>query len=360
MAKKKVAEKGEPKRVAKCDTLNEVSPNHDEVITSVAQSSSEDISIKSMIRVIRGQQVMLDFDLAFLYGVETKALNQAVKRNTNRFPEDFMFKLTKSELEILRSQIVTSNPVERQQDTNWKSQIVTSNLNNNYGSDILISQNATSNFAKMGLRRPPYAFTRNGVAMLSSVLRSQTAVGVNIKIMRAFAAIPQLVNNNAQIIQRIFNIEQHQLETDEKINAIIEKIENFSPKVISEQIFQTGCVWDAWSFISDLVRSAQQRIVLIDNYVDDRVLSLLTKRADGVTATIHTRYSEQFQTDLKKHNEQYPEITFVQLPHRNHDRFLIIDNKAYLLGASVKDIGAGLCAITELSTLPETILEMVK
>ena len=109
MAKKKAAEKGEPKGVAKCDPLNEVSPNHDEVITSVAQSSSEDISIKSMIRVIRGQQVMLDFDLAFLYGVETKALNQAVKRNTNRFPEDFMFKLTKNELEILRSQFVTSN-----------------------------------------------------------------------------------------------------------------------------------------------------------------------------------------------------------------------------------------------------------
>ena len=347
MAKKKVAEKGEPKGVAKCDTLNEVSPNHDEVITSVAQSSSESVSIKSMIRVIRGQQVMLDFDLAFLYGVETKALNQAVKRNTNRFPEDFMFKLTKSELEILRSQIVTSNPVERQQNTNWKSQIVTSNLNNNYGSDILISQNATSNFAKMGLRRPPYAFTRNGVAMLSSVLRSQTAVGVNIKIMRAFTAIPQLVNNNAQMIQRIFNIEQHQQE-------------NFSPKLLPEQIFQTGCVWDAWSYISDLVRSAQQRIVLIDNFVDDRVLSLLTKRADGVIATIHTRYSEQFLTDLKKHNEQYPEITFVQLPHRNHDRFLIVDNKAYLLGASVKDIGTGLCAVTELTASPETILEMLK
>ena len=147
MAKKKATEIGEPKDVAKRDTLNEVTPNHDELIPSVAQSSSEDISIKSMIRVIRGQQVMLDFDLAFLYGVETKALNQAVKRNTNRFPEDFMFKLTKSEFEIL-----------------W-SQIVTSNLNNNYGSYILISQNATSNFAKMGLRRLPYAFTRNGVIM---------------------------------------------------------------------------------------------------------------------------------------------------------------------------------------------------
>lgn len=140
-------------------TLNEVTPNHGEMTTSVAQSSPESVSIKSMIRVVRGQQVMLDFDLAFLYGVETKALNQAVKRNINRFPEDFMFKLTKSELEILRSQIVISN------------------LDNNHGSDILMSQNATSSFAKMGLRRPPYAFTRNGVAMLSSVLRSQTAAG---------------------------------------------------------------------------------------------------------------------------------------------------------------------------------------
>jgi len=158
MTKKIAAEKGEPKVVAKCDNLKAVPQNHDEVITSVAQSSPENVSIKSMIRVIRGQQVMLDFDLAFLYGVETKALNQAVKRIINRFPEDFMFKLTKSELEILRSQIVTSNPIERQQNTNWKSQIVTSNLDNNHGSDILMSQNATSSFAKMGLRRPPYAF----------------------------------------------------------------------------------------------------------------------------------------------------------------------------------------------------------
>lgn len=340
MEKKIATDKGEPKVIAKCDNLNEVTPNHDEVITSVAQSSPESVSIKSMIRLIRGQQVMLDSDLAFLYGVETRRLNEQVKRNIERFPDDFMFKLTKEEFDFLKSQFAMSNITDRQDNKNLKSQIAISKWG--------------------GTRKLPYAFTRNGVAMLSSVLRSQTAVGVNVKIMRVFTAIPQLVNNNAQIIQRIFNIEQHQLETDEKINAIIEKIENFSPKIIPEQIFQTGCVWDAWSFISDLVRSAQQRIVLIDNYVDDRVLSLLTKRADGVTATIHTRYSEQFLTDLKKHNEQYPEITFVQLPHRNHDRFLIIDNKAYLLGASVKDIGAGLCAVTELSTSPETILEMLK
>jgi hypothetical protein len=340
MEKKIATDKGEPKVIAKCDNLNEVTPNHDEVITSVAQSSPESVSIKSMIRLIRGQQVMLDSDLAFLYGVETRRLNEQVKRNIERFPDDFMFKLTKEEFDFLKSQFAMSNITDRQDNKNLKSQIAISKWG--------------------GTRKLPYAFTRNGVAMLSSVLRSQTAVGVNVKIMRVFTAIPQLVNNNAQIIQRIFNIEQHQLETDEKINAIIEKIENFSPKVIPEQIFQTGCVWDAWSFISDLVRSAQQRIVLIDNYVDDRVLSLLTKRADGVTATIHTRYSEQFLTDLKKHNEQYPEITFVQLSHRNHDRFLIVDNKAYLLGASVKDIGVGLCAVTELSTSPETILEMLK
>ena len=285
---------------------------------------------------------MLDFELAMLYGVETKVLNQAVKRNINRFPDDFMFQLTKDELESLRSQIVTSNSLENQQDTNWKSQIV------------------TSNFAKMGLRRPPYAFTRNGIGMLSSVLRSETAVGVNILIMRAFTSIPQIVNQNVQMVQRIFNIEQHQMETDEKIELILDKIEEIAPKQLPEQIFQTGCVWDAWTYVSDLVRNAKKRIVLIDNFVDDRVLSLLDKRADGVSATIHSRYFEQFQTDLKKHNEQYPAIEFVQLPHKNHDRFLVIDDKVYFMGASLKDMGAGLCAVTEMLASPETILELLK
>ena len=206
----------------------------------------------------------------------------------------------------------------------------------------------------------PYAFTRNGIAMLSSVLRSDTAVEVNIRIMRAFTMIPQLVNHNMQIIERIFNIEQHQQETDKTIQVILDKIEDVSPKLLPEQVFATGCVWDAWTYISDLVRSARQRIVLIDNFVDDRVLSVLTKRADGVSATIHTRYNEQFLTDLRKHNIQYPEIKFIQLPHRNHDRFLIIDDKVYLLGASLKDIGNGLCAMTEMTIAPETILGLLK
>ena len=138
------------------------------------------------------------------------------------------------------------------------------------------------------------------------------------------------------------------------------KMDDISPKLLPEQIFATGCVWDAWTYVSDLVRSARQRIVLIDNFVDDRVLSLLDKRSDNVEATIHSRYYESFLTDLKKHNEQYREIRFIQLPLKNHDRFLIIDDDVYLLGASVKDMGVGMCAVTKMQVSPETVLELLK
>ena len=360
MAKKKGKKEEIKEPVTNCDRFEEVVANCDNQQFEIANCDIKNMDIKSMIRDIRGQQVMLDFELAMLYGVETKALNQAVKRNINRFPDDFMFQLTKEELESLRSQIVTSKSIEKQQDTNWKSQIVTSNPSNNDGAEIWTSQNATSNFAKMGLRRPPYAFTRNGIGMLSSVLRSETAVGVNILIMRAFTSIPQIVNQNVQMVHRIFNIEQHQMETDEKIEMILDKIEEIAPKQLPEQIFQTGCVWDAWAYVSDLVRSAKERIILIDNFVDDRVLSLLMKRNEDVSATIHSRVTKDFLTDLEKHNKQYAEVKFVQLPHRNHDRFLIIDNDVYLLGASVKDMGAGLCAVTKLNASPETILGFLK
>ena len=327
----------------------------------------DNINIGSLIHVIRGQQVMLDADLAMLYGVETKRLNEQVKRNINRFPDDFMFQLTKEDVVALRSQIVTLNEDQNSlrsqiatlndRSTTLRSQIVTSNDKG----DVLRSQNATSkNGRGQHKKYLPYAFTRNGIAMLSSVLKSETAVGVNIRIMRAFTMIPQLVNYNAQLAQRIFDIEHHQQETDRKIDVIFEKIKDISPKPLPEQVFPTGCVWDAWTYISDLVRSARQRIILIDNFVDDRVLSMFTKRADGVSATIHTRYNEQFLTDLKKHNTQYPEIEFIQLPQRNHDRFLVIDNKIYLLGASLKDMGSGLCAVSEMSISPDVILGLLK
>ena len=174
--------------------------------------------------------------------------------------------------------------------------------------------------------------------------------------MNAFVAMRRFMVQNAGILMRIAHLERHQIETDEKIDKILDKIDANSPKLLPEQIFATGCVWDAWTYVSDLVRSAKQRIVLIDNFVDDRVLSLLDKRADGVEATIHSRYYEPFLVDLKKHNAQYREIKFIQLPQRNHDRFLFIDDDVYLLGASVKDMGAGMCAVTKMEVSPDTIL----
>ena len=307
----------------------------------IANCDNISINIESLIHTIRGQKVMVDFDLAMLYGVQTKALNQAVKRNTKRFPDDFMFQLTQEEWNILRSQIVTAKTPEDQAIALLRSQFATAK-------DI------------SKIRTLPYAFTRNGIGMLSSVLGSETAVAMNIRIMRAFTASQQIMESNAILFKRVFHLEQHQQETDDKINYLIAKMDDLSPKLLSEQIFNTGCVWDAWAYVSDLVRSAKHRIVLIDNYVDDRVLSLLDKRADHVEATIHSRYYESFQTDLKKHNEQYREIHFLQLPHKNHDRFLIIDDDVYLLGASVKDMGIGLCAITKMQTKPETILDLLK
>ena len=178
--------------------------------------------------------------------------------------------------------------------------------------------------------------------------------------MNAFVAMRRFMVQNAGILMRIAHLEKHQIETDQKMDMLLDRMDKQSPKLLPEQIFATGCVWDAWAYVSDLVRSAKHRIVLIDNFVDDRVLSLLDKRADHVEATIHSRYYESFQTDLKKHNDQYREIHFMQLPHKNHDRFLIIDDDVYLLGASVKDMGIGLCAITKMQTTPETILDLLK
>ena len=189
----------------------------------------------------------------------------------------------------------------------------------------------------------------------------------NIRIMRAFVGMQRYMAANAQVFQRLERVELQQIEnkywmqeTDDRIETILNKIEERSPKLLAEQIFGTGCVWDAWAFVSDLVRSAKQQIILIDNFVDDRVLSLLDKRSDGVTATIHSRYNESFLVDLKKHNEQYREINFIQLPHKSHDRFLIIDDDVYLLGASVKDMGVGVCAITKMEASPEAILQLLK
>ncbi len=279
--------------------------------------------IQNCIHIVRGEQVIFDRDLARLYHVDTSQLNRQVKRNIERFPEDFMFQLTKEEISDLKCQNGTSS----------------------WGGDR---------------RALPHAFTEQGISMLSGLLRSEVAINANIAIMRAFVAMRRFLSANAGMFQRIERLEQHQMITDQKVEQVLQRMDELAPAVTPEQIFATGCIWDAWDYVSQLVRSAKQRIILIDNFVDERVLTLFSKRSNGVAATVHTRYTQQFQLDLEKHNKQYAEVEYIQLPQKAHDRFLIIDNEAYLLGASVKDMGTGLCAIKKLESSPETILALLK
>ena len=322
MAKKKKQNYDQPIELGtNCNQSTEVVANCDHLEEN--EITLTQYEIEKRIIVIRGEQVIIDQDVAQLYNVTTKRLNQQVNRNLARFPDSFRFILTKEEC----------------------NEVV-----------------ANCDHLKSLKFRPtlPYAFTEQGIAQLSAVLHSQKAIETSIKIMNAFVAMRRFIVQNANLLMRIAHLEKHQIETDEKIDAILDRMDQNSQKLLPEAIFPTGCVWDAWTYVSDLVRDAKQRIVLIDNFVDDRVLSMLTKRSDGVSATIHTRYNEQFLTDLKKHNEQYPEIKFIQLPHRHHDRFLIIDDKVHSLGASIKDMGAGMCAVIEMTIAPETILELLK
>ena len=263
--------------------------------------------IRERIYTIRGLQVMIDRDLASLYGVETRTLNQAVKRNGDRFPGEYCFQLDDEEF------------------ANWKSQIVISNKD------------------RMGLRKHPYAFTEQGVAMLSAVLKSETAVTVSVRIINAFVAMRKFITANARIFQRLDAVEQKQIaykaETDEKFDRIFNAIESkeITPK---QGVFFEGQIFDAYKFISDLIRSADRSIILIDNYVDDTVLTLFSKRKKGVSLTVLTgTVTKQLSLDIRKHNEQFPTAE-VRRFAKSHDRFLIIDDAAvYHVGASLKDLG---------------------
>jgi hypothetical protein len=289
----------------------------------VAICDIEQIRIEPLIHLIREQQVILDRDLALLYGVETRRLNEQVRRNIERFPEDFMFQLTHEEFE------------------NWKSQF------------------ATSNSIIMGARKRPYAFTESGIAMLSSVLRSPTAIEVNIRIMRTFVAMRHFLASNAQVFQRLSNIEYHQIETDKRIDEVFKRLDaNTQPQ---QGIFFDGQVFDAYQFVSDLVRKAKKAIALIDNYVDDTVLTLLDKRNSGVSATIYTQHiSQQLQLDIDRHNAQYPMIE-VKRFNRAHDRFLLIDDEVYLIGASIKDLGKKWFAFTLMhNTTAEELINKIQ
>lgn len=293
-------------------------------LTPVSDTEPLSLPVEPLIYQVRGYQVMLDSDLARLYGVDTRRLNEQVKRNLERFPEDFMFQLSKEEVQNLMSQFATSS---------WG-----------------------------GTRKQPYAFTENGVAMLSSVLRSKTAIEVNIRIMRAFSAMRGFMMSNARVFQRLETLEhhhlllqQHQSDTDKKIEEVLNRLDSGDSRPV-EGFFFEGQIFDAYALISDLIRMARTRIVLIDNYVDDRVLKVLTKRAEGVSATIYTdpRHS-QISNDLRRHNAQYPRID-VKHCSNVHDRFLIIDEVVYLIGGSIKDLGKKIVAFSRLHQNPGEIL----
>lgn len=306
---------------------------------SVAKSGNQQLpvenNVESLIRVIRGQQVMLDRDLAELYGVETRRLNEQVKRNIERFPEDFMFQLTSNEFDNLKSQIAISS---------WG-----------------------------GVRKLPYAFTEQGVAMLSGVLKSSTAVEANIRIMRAFVSMRHFMVNNAAIFQRLETIEFNQLESnkvqakilahqevqDHRIDEIFRRLDEgmYKPK---QGIFFDNQIYDAYSFVSELVKSAKQRIILMDNYVDETVLTLLDKRGENVSATIYTQQvSRQFRLDVDRHNSQYPPIE-ISVFRRSHDRFLCIDDTVYHVGASIKDLGKKWFAFSKMEDFkPEELVARI-
>jgi hypothetical protein len=273
--------------------------------------------LQGMIYTVRGMQVMLDSDLAAIYVVETKIFNRAVKRNIERFPEAFRFQLTQEEFENLRCQIGTSSSDE-----------------------TLGSQNTTSNHG--GRRYLPYVFTEQGVSMLSAVLRSDTAIKVSIQIINAFVEMRHFIQNNASIFARLDSVEKKQLafqiKAEESFDRVFNALESAEPP--SQGIFYNGQVHDAHSFVSSLIRKATKSLILIDNYVDDTVLTLLAKRKKTVSAKIYTKkLSKQLALDLEKHNQQYPSITIETFADA-HDRFLIIDEcEIYHIGASLKDLG---------------------
>lgn len=307
-------------------------------------------NIKSMIFTFRGVQVMVDSDLATVYDVETRVLNQAVKRNIDRFPREFRFQLTQEEYDELVTncdRFHFSHPP----DTSGEQK------------DSLRSQSVTlKTGGGRGRHRKylPYVFTEQGVAMLSAVLRSKTAIRVSLRIINAFVELRRFIQNNAQLFMRLDSVERRQIafesQTEKNFEKVFNALEAGQPP--KQGIFYEGQVYDAHTFVCDLIRKAEKSLVLIDNFIDDSVLTLLSKRTADVFCTIYTKsISKPLALDLKKHNRQYPPIA-VEIFNNAHDRFLIIDEKEiYHIGASLKDLGEKWFAFSRFDT---EAVEMLK
>ena len=321
-------------------------------ISKVESASIQPLeNIENLIHVIRGKQVMLHVDLARLYGVETKRLNEQVKRNIERFPEDFMFQLTREEAESSRSQFATLNE----------------------DGELSRSQFATLNGRGHNIKHLPYAFTENGVAMLSTVLRSQQAININIQIMRAFNTMRHFIATNAQVFQRLEVIEHtqlslvahqeelaaHQTSTDQKLEEVFHRLDEgaATPK---EAIFFEGQFFEARVLLEQIIKTATKRVIIIDGYIDAATFEMLDVRAKGVTADIYS--DSEYKTLRDSHNASKGKqpVNTHKWSKSSHDRWVIIDDTLYHCGHSVKDLGKKLSAIMKMDWNPEVVLKEVK
>ena len=288
-------------------------------------TTAEDI--QNLIYTVRGKQVMLDSDVANLYHYETKKINQAVKRNIERFPEGFCFQLTESELENLRSQFVTS-----------------SLGTGNYG----------------GRRYLPYVFTEQGIAMLAPLLKNKIAVQVSINIMNAFVIMRHFLKENGQVFERLTSVEYRLIEHDKKFDIVFDKLQE--KQIENQRIFFDGQIYDAYILIIDIIKNANNKITIIDNYVDDSILEMLSKKKDNVEVVILTSNRSNIKNiDIQKFNKQYPTLK-VAKTDKFHDRFIILDEKEmYHLGASIKDLGKKCFGINKIENddIIETLLRTI-
>ena len=260
--------------------------------------------IKRLIYTIRGKQVMLDSDVANIYHCETKYVNRVVKRNIERFPEEFCFQLNENEFEVLRCQFVTLNKNGRGQHRKYL----------------------------------PYVFTEQGIAMLSALLKSDIAVSVSVNIMKAFIEMRKFLMMNGQVFERLTSVENKLSEQDKKFDIIFDQLQ--LEENIKQRVFFEGQIYDAYSLIIDIIKKANKKILIIDNYIDDSVLKMLTKKKNNVEVVILTSNKSNIQNiDIQKFNKEYP-ILKVAKTNKFHDRFIVIDSKEmYHLGASIKDLG---------------------
>ena len=291
-------------------------------------------NIKNLIYTIRGKQVMLDSVVAMLYHYETKYINLAVRRNKDRFPENFCFQLTEKEIERLK----------------W--QTTTSSLENEIKSLRLQSATLKKNGRGQHRKYMPYVFTEQGIAMLSGLLKNEIAVNVSINIMNAFVEMRKFIVANGTIFERLTNVEIKLLEQDKKFDIVFDELQKDKIEEFKEKVFFNGQIYDAYSLIIDLIKTAQNKILIIDNYIDDSILKMLSKKNKNVEVVILTSQKSNIERlDIKKFNTQYPTLK-VAYTNKFHDRFIVIDSKnLYHIGASLKDLGKRCFAVSKMEDI---------